>query len=1416
MFSPAGYLTELYREAKDLHLTSSAYHLDSRRPDLADLTLSQNNMDSEISTLALSNELLLAHITRQTESDAEALMESLSTYRQAIDTPYHQPYETIRQVIMAHDRTLSALSRNPDVMGQAEGASLLAILANISPELYNILTEEITEKNADALFAKNFGENITPENFASLSWIARHYGLELSDVQKYLGMFQNNFSDNASVYVDNISTGLVTDREGKLEVYKITRIPGGDYTKHLNFWDLLYQGDNNFVIRASFKKSGGALTIRKSNVGTTNGSKVIGSISAPTDANTVYQSGVLSPLTANELKKGATIFDFNRSGNGQIGWTAVFTFESYPLSIFALKLNKAIRLCLASGLSPNELQTLVLSDNSQGIINDSVLTRVFYTLFYSHSYALSFDDALVLSGAIINQYVDDDSVSHFNRLFNTPALSGKIFEADGSTVSIDPGEEQATFARSALMRGLGVNSGELYQLAKLAGVMDIKNNITLSVSVISSLYRLKLLASVHQLKVNELCMLYGFSPFWGKTTASLSSKELSRLVIWLYQMTQWLVEAGISTEALWLLCTPEFSGNISPEISNLLNTLRPRINEEMAQSGDRELQAEILAPFIAATLHLASPDMARYILLWTDNLRPGGLNIAGFMMLVLKETLSDDETTQLVQFCHVMAQLSLSVQMLRLSEAELSILVISGFTVLETKNQPAGQHNIDTLLSLYRFHQWINTLGHLSSDTLDMLRQQTLTADRLASVMGLDISMVTQAMACAGVSRLQCWQDIDTVLQWIDVASELHTMPSVIRTLVNIRYVTVPNKAAPDLPSWEEWQTLAENMEAGLSTQQAQALADHTAERLSSVLCHWFLVNIPPEGVFLQSRDDLYSYFLIDNQVSAAVKTTRLAEAIAGIQLYVNRTLNRIEPNARADVSTRQFFTDWAMNNRYSTWGGVSRLVYYPENYLDPTQRIGQTRMMDELLENISQSKLSRDTVEEAFKTYLTRFKTYLTRFETVADLKVVSAYHDNVNSDTGLTWFVGQTRENLPEYYWRNVDISRMQAGKLAANAWKEWTKIDTALNPYGDAVRPVMFRERLHLIWVEKEEVAKNGTDPVETYDRFTLKLAFLRHDGSWSAPWSYDITAQVKAVTDDQPDVERLGLAASGFQGEDTLLVFVYKTGESYNDFGDSNKEVEGLFVYADGTCNPMNAKQLNRYSLIKNTFDIISSDRGHIVKRANYKFAQDYDIPSSLALDSAPSQNSFIAIDNALIPQISHVHSSEDLIITLNNPGFTLNYRANDDLRRHQLIAMKVCGKPDHTFILADKVSKYLPFPKMYGPIPVYNTTNNTIGVAQNSPFYLGGEDNYIALNSDSSREFLFPINSFENTTNFHVGSNRQEKFKKCETTSYVLRLRSYLYWPMFMSQSKGWYYFDSNIDAKNIFFSVRKSTKKSSL
>ena len=48
----------MYREARGLHQKDSVNNLDKRRPDLAKLVLSQENLDKEISTLSLANEQL--------------------------------------------------------------------------------------------------------------------------------------------------------------------------------------------------------------------------------------------------------------------------------------------------------------------------------------------------------------------------------------------------------------------------------------------------------------------------------------------------------------------------------------------------------------------------------------------------------------------------------------------------------------------------------------------------------------------------------------------------------------------------------------------------------------------------------------------------------------------------------------------------------------------------------------------------------------------------------------------------------------------------------------------------------------------------------------------------------------------------------------------------------------------------------------------------------------------------------------------------------------------------------------------------------------------------------------------------------------------------------------------------------------
>ncbi|WP_036835837.1 neuraminidase-like domain-containing protein, partial [Photorhabdus temperata] len=187
-----------------------------------------------------------------------------------------------------------------------------------------------------------------------------------------------------------------------------------------------------------------------------------------------------------------------------------------------------------------------------------------------------------------------------------------------------------------------------------------------------------------------------------------------------------------------------------------------------------------------------------------------------------------------------------------------------------------------------------------------------------------------------------------------------------------------------------------------------------------------------------------------------------IAEAIASIQLYINRALKKMEGDTVTSAICHPFFTNWdKYNKRYSTWAGVSKLIYYPENYIDPTMRIGQTKMMDALLQSISQSQLNTDTVEDAFMSYLTSF-------EQVANLEVVSAYHNNTYSDQGLTYFIGHSKTEVNQYYWRSVDHNKFNDGKFPANAWSEWYKIDCPMNPYKNIIRPVIFQSRLHLIWL------------------------------------------------------------------------------------------------------------------------------------------------------------------------------------------------------------------------------------------------------------------------------------------------------------------------------------------------------------
>lgn len=1294
MFSPAGYLTELYREAKGLHLENSSYNLDVRRPDLAGLLLNQENMDEEISTLTLSNDIMLSHVEKQSGISGDELLEKFATDRFSAATPYHQPYEVLRQSILTLDPELDALIAAPDVLSKADNASLLSMLTNISPELHDILVEEITDDNAPALFRKNFPENISPEYFTSKRNIINYYNLdddELHILNNFVPDVENLTRGNRTYDANGVCSGISLGDNP--EYYRISRVSNNSD----GICELLYDGEGNFSWRTWVNGNYTAdLTVQA------NKSTDIGVIESP--YHHVWNEIELGSLSTFIKDKKINIRNQHSVATWTIYGDADFFIEVLNFSSYALKINKAIRLCRATGITPEQLESVVYSADTDGIINESVLTLLFNALYLRQKYDTDLDKALVLAGANISRFIGSAGVSHFDRLFNTPALAGEWFSSDGSVINPAPDATDDIFARDSLLRGLNITRGELYQLVLMAGLHDDKEELELTIENVSILYRLSLVAHLNDLTVNELYLLFTVSP--------LTVANSTAFVQYFYLLSRWMKSVDLTAAEVWMMTTDTFDTRLTPE----MQTLRSNIQAQGVDTAtsDEECRRQV-APFISGALGLTSPDMAGSLVLWCEN--SGCFTLDNFLTLLLQEALSVEDEGTLARYLHVLAQYSLTAQVLSLSEAEVSALAgILGARVLLPEDDLANGA-LARLMSLHYFHQWLNTLGRESSTVLAALKEGKLTTALMASAMGMDEVVLSQALVCVDEeasieTTLGNWQIIYQILQWVNVATALNTMPRVVKQLVDIRL----SGTTAEQPSWKEWKALSRSLEAALTQRQAATLAANAADRLSDVLCSWFLGNVDVDGVALTSRDDLYSYFLIDNQVSSEVKTTRLAEAISGIQLYINRALNRIEPNAVAGVSTRQFFIDWEMNSRYSTWGGVSRLAYYPENYVDPLQRLGQTNMMDELLQNINQSQLNEDTVEDAFKTYLARF-------ETVANLKVISGYHDNVNSDAGKTWFIGRGQEVGGEYYWRNADMSRLNEGKLVANAWSEWVKIDAPINAWNDIVRPVIFRDRLYVSWVEREEIATNDTNgtnnPVISY-RYTLKLAFLRHDDNWSSPWSYDVTDKITFLSGGIPDwsTDKLGLCASCYHGENTLVILLYgvKSNEQEYDFGEHTKEVSGLTIYADGSHK--NITGLSQFDALKDTLTVEHATRGRINK-VNYRFARDFDVPTSLVLGDSIGDYNLTKMEAKRLG-ITSRYNSGHLFIGLQASSFTLRYLDDNKLlsnyRSRQVKTMKACGVAGDSFILAREVALYAMqnTSTQYGPVTVYNETQNKIG------------------------------------------------------------------------------------------------------
>jgi hypothetical protein len=283
---------------------------------------------------------------------------------------------------------------------------------------------------------------------------------------------------------------------------------------------------------------------------------------------------------------------------------------------------------------------------------------------------------------------------------------------------------------------------------------------------------------------------------------------------------------------------------------------------------------------------------------------------------------------------------------------------------------------------------------------------------------------------------------------------------------------------------------------------------------LRDALVDFYLGQIVPNHPVPGARklvtpEDLYEYLMIDNQVNSQVDTSRIAMGMASTQQYIHAVYNGMEPGYFG-VFDKSAQHNWRQSQcEYAIWAANQMLQDYPENYLEPSLRLGRTRAFDDLINNINQSSVSADAVQLALQGYLSAF-------EEIGNLRVVSGYIDGLDFHNADYYFIGQQNVAPYQYFWRKAEVRLGESGPggeddyLSPTAWSEWQPVSIAKSDAVLHIKPVTVDGRLYVAWIESRVAAVQNADGTSTqHEGYTLNLAYKSFGNSWSLPKSVEFS-------------------------------------------------------------------------------------------------------------------------------------------------------------------------------------------------------------------------------------------------------------------------------------------------------------------
>ncbi len=266
----------------------------------------------------------------------------------------------------------------------------------------------------------------------------------------------------------------------------------------------------------------------------------------------------------------------------------------------------------------------------------------------------------------------------------------------------------------------------------------------------------------------------------------------------------------------------------------------------------------------------------------------------------------------------------------------------------------------------------------------------------------------------------------------------------------------------------EEWERIYPPIRDELAIMRRDALLALAMRRINAQLDS---LNTPYQG--RRDADLLYEFFLLDVQVSSEVQTSRLVQANASLQLYVQRCLMDLE----AGVDPAQIPADeWEWMKNYRVWEANRKVFLYPENFIEPELRDTKTPLFAELEQELMQSTISPASVTSVYMNYLNKFR-------EITNLKIVGTYlHTDLIWDEEkqrrvpdpdadqVLYLIGRTNSRPPIHYVRTKVIE----ARTGLERWTPWQHIALTIN--AEHVSPVFAFNRLFLFWSEFAETTQS----------------------------------------------------------------------------------------------------------------------------------------------------------------------------------------------------------------------------------------------------------------------------------------------------------------------------------------------------